>query len=499
MSLSPRGAYEALLARHKERALLESCATLLAWDEETMMPRRGLAHRAEQSALLAGLEHRLATDPALPELIARAREYTDDPIAVANVREIARLHQRARRLDQRLVEETARVLPQAQGAWAEARERDDFAHLEPWLTRVVALERQEAALLVEPGQSPYETALGEYEPGLSLAELEALFDTLGRALTPLVAHARAQPEVPAPSWTRGPFPLEAQHELARSLLAWVGFSLEAGRLDTALHPFTVSIGVGDVRLATRYADDDLEEVIYTTLHEGGHALYDQGLDPAHHGTPYGTPSSLALHEAQARLWETCVGRSAGFARYLAPRVRALFPSVLGDVDERAWVRWLRRITTSPLRASADEVTYDVHILIRYRLERALLEGTLEVRDLPAAWEEAYLRELGVRPARPAHGVLQDGHWPSGMFGYFPTYTLGNLIAAQLMEAAERDLGPLEPAMARGELAPLLGWLRAHVHAVGPVVPMQGRVQAATGSPLGVAPLVRLLEARVREG
>jgi carboxypeptidase Taq len=487
--------YDELIRRTRAKALLASCAELLGWDELTFMPRGGAAHRGEQMALLAGLLHAQGTDPRLGELLAivEASTLVADPLGAeaVNVREIRRAYDRATRIPRALVEETARVTSVAQQVWEDARAAAQFAPLRPWLEKVLALQRDQAEALGYT-DSPYDALLDEYEPGATAVGLAPLFDAVRAELIPLVnalTHAARRPDV---SVQRREFPLERQRGFAEQAAAALGFDFARGRLDTSVHPFFTSVGPGDYRITTRYKLHDFGDAFFATLHETGHALYEQGLDPAHHGTPLGEAVSLGVHESQARLWENTVGRSHTFWRYFFPLARSVFPEVLRGVSLDDFHFAVNNVEPTLIRVTADEVTYNLHILIRFELERALVTGDLPIADLPAAWEEAYRHYLGVCPADDAEGCLQDGHWASGLIGYFPTYTLGNLFAAQLFAAASAAIGDLDTAFARGDFSGLLGWLRERVHRQGSRYSADRLIEDATGSPPDHRPLVDAL-------
>jgi carboxypeptidase Taq len=496
----PDQAYEELVRLSREASVLSSCLVLLEWDEQVTMPRGGVEHRAEQTSLLAGLLHDRTSDPRLDELLrvmesASQDRAPDDPVLV-NVREMRRAFERERRMPKRLVEEMARVSTLASQAWAEARRRDDFATFAPWLERTFALAREEADAVGYTG-APYDALLDEYEPGMTVDRLSELFAGLERDLVPLVHSFQGEP-APAPAHVLArEFPVDRQRIFADGVAAALGFDLERGRLDTGQHPFCAWIGRGDVRIALRYLPRNFASGFFGLLHEIGHALYDQGLDPAHYGTPLGEPASLGLHESQSRLWENHVGRSHGFWRHFYPQLRSTFHEALHDVSLVTFRRVVNRVAPGVIRVHADEVTYDLHILIRFDLERALLAGDLRVGDLPGAWGELYRRYLGVASPNDRNGCLQDGHWSEGLIGYFPTYTLGNVYAAQLYDAAEEAVGPLDEAFAVGDFLTLRTWLGEHVHRHGQRYAVTSIIERATGRPPDPAALVASLERRYR--
>ena len=482
-SVHPDRAYQELVRLSRDETLLASCLDVLQWDEEVCMPRGGVEHRAEQMALLAGQVHDRGTNPRYDELlgIVEASSLVGDPESAqaVNARELRRAYDRERRIPRALVEESARVTALASQAWAEARRRDEFAMFAPWLDRIYALAREEADA-IGYAEVRYDALLDKYEPGMTTDRVSALFSRLGHDLVPLADSLRGRP-APAPSHVLArEFPVDRQRLFVEGVAAALGFDLERGRLDIGQHPFCTSIGPGDVRIALRYYPRNFARGFFALLHEVGHALYDQGLDPAHYGTPMGEAASLGLHESQSRLWENLVGRSHGFWRHFYPQLQSAFFDALRDISLEAFRRVINHVAPGMIRVQADEVTYDLHIMIRFELERALLAGDLSVGDLPGAWAELYRRYLGVEPDGDRHGCLQDGHWSEGLIGYFPTYSLGNVYAAQLFDAAERDVGPLDEAFAAGDFATLRDWLGERVHRHGQRYDVTALIERATG-------------------
>jgi carboxypeptidase Taq len=493
--------YDELMQRIRETALLASCAELLGWDEETYLPPAGVANRSKQLALLAGLQHQRATDPRVGELLAEVEgsNWITDPESpeAVNVRELRRRFDRQVRVPRQLVQELARTTSLAQQEWAIARRHADFKRFRPWLEKIVQLKRHEADCLGYEA-NPYHALLEEYEPGARADQIATLFEALGRELGPLanmLTGSRRRPDV---SIVRRPYPIDRQRQFAEMAAAAVGFDFSRGRLDTAIHPFAGSVGPDDCRLATRYEPDSFSEGFFSTLHEVGHGLYEQGINAEHYGTPIGEVASLGIHESQSRLWENAVGRSRSFWEYFFPRARCLFPKALGDVDLDAFHFAVNHVERSPTRVGADEVTYNLHILIRFELEQALLTGNLPAADLPAAWNEAYGHHLGLIPPNDALGCLQDGHWAAGMIGYFPTYTLGNVFAAQLFARARMDLPDLDTQFAAGQFAGLRGWLRQAVYQHGRCYPAHQLIARATGEPADHRTLVQALKQKYGE-
>lgn len=491
--MAPDLAYRDLLALWRERALLESCATLLGWDEETYLPSSGIELRAEQHALLARLEHERATDPRVAELLAEAEALdSDDPVTRRNLALMRRDHEAALCVPASLIEELARTTSRAQGAWEEARDTQDATAYLPVLARVVELTCAWADC-VRGEHSRYDACLDEWEPDLTEAEVVRTLAALRVPLLTLVDRVLGAPQPPS---TRLP-PVQVEQQRAMSELAarWLGFDFDGGRLDTAAHPSTMRLGPGDVRLTTRFDVERPLRGLFSTLHEVGHGLYDQNLPAEHFGAPVGEACSLALHESQSRLVENAIGRSAGFWRFALPELVGVAPA-LAEVSAEQVAIEVCRVARSPIRIHADELTYDLHIAVRVELERALLSGDLRVSELPAAWDDAYRRVL-VSPPCPADGFLQDGHWAAGMFGYFPTYTLGNVIGAQLWAAAGRALGDLEALLIAGDFAPLTRWLRDAVHCHAGLRPARDVVLAATGEAPDPQALIARLDARYR--
>ena len=491
-------AYEELMQRVREEAALASIEALLEWDEETSMPAGAVEGRSEQLALLAGLLHERGTDPRLGELLSELEgsSLLDDPSspAAVNVRELRRDYERFVRLPRKLVQDLARTTAVAQRAWSAAREAADFGRFRTHLERIVELKRAEARC-VGYAREPYDALIEDYEPGITSEIVARLYDALRRELVPLAARIAGAGRRPEAGVLRRAVPLDGQFRFGERVAAQVGFDFGRGRLDLGVHPCCTSLGPGDCRIGLRFDLRDFTGGVLTVLHEVGHGLYEQGLDAAHYGTPFGEAASVGMDEAQARLWENPVGRSRGFWQHFLPEARERFPEALGDVGLDELHAAVNRVQPSLVRVHADEVTYNVHVMIRFELERALVSGDLTAADLPGAWAEAYTRYLGVAPSNDAEGCLQDGHWADGLIGYFPTYTLGDVFAAQLFARAGEELGDLEEAFARGEFAELVRWLDARIYREGGRHPSARLIETVTGSPPDHRPLVGALHAR----
>jgi carboxypeptidase Taq len=497
----PRGAersYQELIQHIKDAHLLQSCAHVLGWDERTYMPRQGAAYRADQMALLARMAHEILTAPRLGRLIAdvEGSELVKDKESVpaVNVREARRSYDRAVKLPKALVEELARVTSQAQGIWQEARQANDFAAFLPWLEKIIALKRREADA-VGFKDNPYDALLDEYEPGATSAEIAKVFAALREELTPLVAAIQASGRKPKRTLLEREYPVDRQQVFGQEAAAAIGFDFEAGRLDTTTHPFCSGIGPGDCRITTRYNPRHFNESFFGILHEAGHGLYEQGLDPEHAGTPMGSPVSLGIHESQSRLWENQVGRGRPFWEHFFPRARKTFPEALRRVSLDDFLFAINDVRPSFIRVEADEATYNMHIILRFELEQALIGGDLKPADAPAAWNDRFRKSFQITPPTDAQGCLQDIHWSMGGLGYFPTYTLGNLYAAQFMDKARRDLGDLDGDFRRGEFGRLKGWLNEKVHRPGQRWRAPELCRKVTGKPLSHKPLLGYLRSK----
>lgn len=462
-------AYADLVRRAKELGVLNSCAAVLGWDQQTYMPAKGAALRGDQMAFLAGLAHGKATDPKVGELLAAVEgsELVRDPESdsAANVRELRRGYDRATKLPAALVEELARVTTAAQQAWQEAKAKSDFPLFRPHLEKVVALKREEAKA-VGYTDHPYNALLDEYEPGATVAEVREVFAGLTRELVPLIKAIGESGKKPDRSVLEREYPVERQKVFAEAAAVAFGFDFAAGRLDTTAHPFCSGFGPGDCRITTRYNPRFFSEAFFGVLHETGHALYEQNLPAEHFGTPVGGACSLGIHESQSRLWENQVGRGRAFWDHFFPRLQQTFPAALAGVEFDRFYFAVNEVKPSLIRVEADEATYNLHVALRFELELGLVGGDLAVADLPGAWNEKVRAYLGVAVPDDARGCLQDIHWSFGGIGYFPTYTLGNLYAAQLMAAARRELSGLDDDFRRGAFGRLKSWLGEKIHRHG---------------------------------
>ncbi|THB71456.1 MAG: carboxypeptidase M32 [Desulfovibrio sp.] len=496
--MTERQAYELLQLDSRETSLLASTAALLGWDQSTMIPPAGHGHRAEQLSLLSGLIHERLVNPRREEWLARVEGsgLTKDlhSAEAANIREWRRSFDRAVKLPTRLAVELAKAASLAQAAWEKARPENDWHTFLPHVETLFRLKREEAEA-VGYEHEPYDALLDVYEPGETAASLAPLFSALGRSLAALLEQiiAANQSDLDRGKLMQG-HDSQAQEALVREIVRDLGFDFSSGRLDISAHPFSTTIGPGDARITVRYQKADLVDGLFGAIHETGHALYEMGLPTEHWGSPAGESVSLGVHESQSRLWENFVGRSQGFVRYLLPLVKTHLPGT-DSATHRELYRAVNVVSPSLIRTEADEVTYNLHVILRFELETALLRGDLAVKDLPGAWDEKMQHYLGITPPDPARGCMQDVHWAAGLIGYFPTYTLGNLYAAHLFAAAQRDLGDLDQALSQGEFLPLLEWLRTNIHAHGMRFSPRELIRRASGEDLNPERLLTYLEAK----
>lgn len=497
-------AYHDLESRFKRLLALRDAEAMLHWDLATMMPRGGTESRSEQLAVLRSLRHGLLTAPEVGDLLDAAEAGatgadSPDLWQAANLREMRRTWRHATALTPPQVEALSRSVSACEAAWRAARADSDFQSVLPKLEAVLALVRETATAKGEAlALSPYDALLDEYEPDVRAAEIDRVFDQLEPFLKGFLQQVlnrqAAEPEVLP---LQGPFPIEQQRELAVSLMEMLGFDFNHGRLDISLHPFCGGTP-DDVRITTRYDEDDFASALMGVLHETGHALYERGLPQAWRGQPVGEPRGMALHESQSLLIEMQVCRSRDFLALIAPKVKRLFGGEGSGWDGDNFHRLYTRVEPGYIRVDADEVTYPAHVILRYRLERAMVAGDLEARDLPGAWNEAMRDLLGLVPPDDRLGCLQDIHWYDGAWGYFPTYTLGAMTAAQLFEAAAASDPAIAPGIASGSFTPLLAWLRTHVHSKGSLLTPREVLIEATGRPLDPKSFERHLQKRYLE-
>lgn len=471
---------------------LNMAAAVLEWDQETHMPTGSAMARANQVGTLRRLAHEHFTDDRVGDLLEQlAPQVADhDPASfeASLVRVARRDYEKARKIPAAMVAEMAQAVALGKEGWKAARETDTFATFTPHLERLVALNRQKADILGYEAHV-YDALLDQFEPGLTTAVVDAVFADLRSELVPLV-QAIAEKPAPDDACLHQPFEADAQWQFGLDVIRAFGYDFDRGRQDHSAHPFTTTFSITDVRITTRVDPQFFSPAFFGTLHEAGHALYEQGIDHALERTLLAEGTSLGMHESQSRLWENLVGRSAAFWAHYYPQGQQAFPKALGGVSEETFYRAINKVVPSLIRVEADEVTYNLHIMLRFELEKSLMEGTLAVADLPEAWNAKMRAYFDLTPPTDADGVLQDIHWSLGAFGYFPTYALGNLMSTQLFDAARRALGDLDGQIRQGHFADLLGWLRTHVHHPGRTRTADEILHATTGHGLDATSWLR---------
>lgn len=486
----------------REAMLLHSSADALEWDERTGLPAAAGEYRANQVALLRAMAHRMRTESSygddLRSLMAQSAEADPGGDQGATIRGLFRDWDRDRKLPTELVQRASELTVRGQQKWDAARKADDYSMFRETLAQIIAVKREIGHRLQEGTErTTYEALMDEYEPDAKVADLQNMFDALRGPLVELVTQVKDAPCRPDTSVIHREFAVDRQRQFSRFVAEKIGFDFDRGRLDETSHPFCTTLGPYDCRILTRYDARCLSSGLFGTMHEAGHGMYEQGLRPQWFGLPPGSYVSLGIHESQSRLWENQVGRSRAFWQWLYPQAQQAFAPQLDDVDLDKFYFAVNAIEPSLIRVEADEATYNLHIIIRFDLEQQLIDGTLSVADLPNAWNDRYESDLGVRPPSDASGVLQDVHWSAGLIGYFPTYTLGNLAAAQLFDAAREQLGDLDAKFSAGEYGDLLEWLRQQIHSQGRCYPGRELVERATGSPLSADHLIRYLRAKLQ--
>jgi carboxypeptidase Taq len=486
----PLDRLKAILA---EIADLRHAESVLDWDARVSMPHAGARSRADAAATLTRIAHERFVSDEVGDLLDDLEpvDETGDTVEGALVRVTRREWERSRRIPSKLVGEMAHANGVGVAAWDEAKAASDFTHFRPHLERQLELKHRYVECF--PGtEAPYDVLLEDYEEGMTTPQVSAVFDRLKPELVRLMERHREDHVDDAA--LRGPFPVAAQQEAGRRVLEAFGFRDENWRIDETPHPFASKPGSGDIRLTTHTDENDLTS-LFSTMHEFGHGVYEFDVDPAFARTPLGGGTSSAIHESQSRTWENLVGRSRGFWRWFYPELRALLPAALGPVGEDEFVAAVNAVRPGLIRGDADEVTYGLHIILRFELELELLAGTVAVRDLPEIWNARMKEYLAVDVPDDAHGVLQDMHWSVGLFGYFPTYQLGNVISVQIWEKASAELGDLDQQFARGEFSSLREWLHEHVYRHGSRYPPRELIRRVTGSDLDPEPYLQYLRTK----
>ncbi|MDA5094861.1 carboxypeptidase M32 [Aliiroseovarius sp. KMU-50] len=480
--------FNELMAFQRDTRALGEVAGRQGWDQETVMPDGAGDQRAEEMATLEKILHQRKTDPRIGEWLSAISEGELNDVERANLRHIRRDFTRLSRVPEALAAEIARVTSKAQSHWAEARSNNDFKSFQPVLEEVVRLERERAAALADGGDL-YDALLEEYEPGTSGDDIQHLFDAMRPRLVALRDAALGSAYQPEPM--SGTYSAKKQMKLARKLAKKFGYDFHHGRLDKAVHPFSSGSGQ-DVRITTRTAANDPFNCIYSTIHEVGHACYELNIDDAHLFTPLGSGVSMGVHESQSRIYENQLGRSRAFSGYLYEQMEKTFGKAPASTSDEFY-RTVNRINKGFIRTEADEAQYNLHVMLRFDLERRLIGGQLEVVDLEDAWNARFLADFGYEVDRASNGVLQDVHWSVGLFGYFPTYSLGNIYAGCLYEAMRTDLPKLDEKLAAGKATHATGWLRDKLQSFGGLREPEETIEHATGMPITVEPLLDYLE------
>lgn len=491
--------YDALKARMAEVSDLNFASSVLNWDQETYMPEGGAEDRAYQLATLAKLTHEMQIAPAMGRMIKSAAGELDvqkDAKKAAFIRVAQRDYSLLKKLPADFVAEMNRTRSLSQQAWIRARKANDFKAFEPWLRKTFDFARR-AADYFGYNEHPYDALLDTYEPEMTAGEVKAIFADLREQTVPLV-HAIAQSKTQiTDDVLRGQFARADQEAFASDVAKQIGYDFHRGRLDYVAHPFCTNFGRGDVRITTRVDEQYFNTLLFSVLHEAGHGMYEQGIAPAFNRTPLGGGASLAVHESQSRMWENLVGRSRAFWTYFYPPLQQRIKH-FKRIDFEKFYRAINRVKPSLIRIEADELTYNMHIMIRFELELAMMEGKLKTKDLPEAWNEKYQNYLGITPPNNALGCMQDTHWAIGLIGYFPTYSLGNILSVQLFEIVKKAHPDLEEQFARGEFGALLSWLNKNVHQHGRRYTPRELIKKVTGRPLTSEPYVAYLKRKFGE-
>lgn len=479
---------------------LEATGAVLTWDQQVNLPSGGNQARGYQLSTIRRLVHEKSTTDELGGLLddleAESRHLDPDSDERRIIKVAKRKYDRDTKIPADFTAEFAKITSDAFEAWHKARSEDNFSIFEPHLENVVDMVREYAEFFA-PYDHVYDPLLDRYEPGMKTAEVKSIFEALRPQQVELIEAIADRPQVDD-SFLHLEYDKQKQWDFGVEVITQYGYDWDHGRQDKAAHPFTISFSVDDVRITTRVYEDFLPSALFSTLHECGHALYELGISPSLERTTLRDGASLALHESQSRLYENLVGRSLPFWEYFYPRLQGVFPSQLGNVDLQTFYRGINQVEPSLIRVEADEATYNLHVMLRLELEIAIMEGKLEVPDLPEAWNARMEDYLGVVPPSDADGVLQDVHWSNGYFGYFSTYALGNLISVQLWEKLSEDLPDIDDQIRQGQFDELLTWLRKHIHRHGHKFEPQDLVKRVTGSKIDPAPYMNYLETKYRD-
>lgn len=496
--------YSKLVELSKRNALWRSISYLLEWDQETYMPADGSPLRAEQIELLASVAHKDKTSKQWAKLLSefidlKTGQYihsTLDENQKANLREWRRDYLQATCLPNAFVKKFAKVSSESMTVWAEARKHNDFAKFAPFLSQIIDLSRQKAEFLGYK-EHPYDALLDLYEPGMTTSQISLLFNTLGEKIVHLLHQIQKSPQVDD-HFLHGNFAKEKQLEFGHILLKAVGYDEKKGRLDISTHPFSMSLYPDDSRITTRIHPTSLMDCASAVLHEAGHSLYEMGLPIEHFGTPLCESISLGIHESQSRFWETRIGQSKPFWMHFYPILQSIFPEKLQSISIDSFYKAINKVQPGCIRIEADEVTYSLHVILRFEMEKELIEGSLQVKDIPEAWNSKMQKYLGILPKNNTEGCLQDIHWSMGGFGYFPTYTLGNIFAAQIFDIFAKDNPSWETQVAKGELKFIKEWLNQHIHKYGKFYSAQDLIRKISNKDFSIDPFINYLTAKYKK-
>lgn len=484
--------YQTVLPKIRELSLLNSAQALMGWDQEVTMPQGNAMLRGEQMAALASVVHHKLTDPALGEGLRAAATDTDlNPFESCNVRETLRSHERSIKVPAALIEELTKLTSQATHVWVEARKKSDFKTFAPWLEKIIDIDKQ-IAENIGYAKVPYDALLDEYDPGATVDNVSDVLLPVRDKLVPIVKALGEATQKPDLSILQRHYPVANQEKVCREIATAIGFDMNCGRLDVSAHPFCSGTSPRDVRLTTRYDANWFPGAFFGVVHEAGHGIYEQGLNPDYVFTPAGDSCWLSIHESQSRFWENMVGRNRAFWDFYFPKLKTYFPEALSTVTEDAFYGAINSVQPSLIRVEADEVTYGLHVILRFEIEQALFSNQIKVADLPAVWNEKVKKYFGLTPPDDAQGVLQDIHWAHGSFGYFPTYLMGTLYSAQWAHYIRKAL-PMDDLLRKGQFAPIKEWLNTNIHHHGRVYWAKDLVKQVTGEALNPAYFITYLK------
>ncbi|MES2470750.1 MAG: carboxypeptidase M32 [Patescibacteria group bacterium] len=490
-----------LKKRLLEISHLASINGLLGWDQETNLPPKASDYRAASISELSAIIHSKLLGLDTDGLLSKLKKETDGGNIKGKdaviVNETWRQYDRERKLPEAFVREMAEIGSKAQITWAQARKNNDFKLFLPWLTKIVNLKRKEA-VYVGYKESPYDALIDQYEAGMTTAEASKILNDLKLFLVPFLKRIKESGQKIPTKAFNGKFPIDKQIDFNKKLLEKIGFDFQAGRIDVSTHPFATGLHPHDVRITSRYSTTDIFYSISSTIHEAGHALYEQGLPVEHFGTPLAESVSLGIHESQSRLWENMVGKSLPFWKHFYPLLKKEFPQPFSKIAIEDFYKTLNNVRPSFIRTESDEVTYNLHIILRFEIEKGMMEGTIDLKDLPKIWNLKMKEYFGIEPATDSQGVLQDVHWSFGGIGYFPTYTFGNLYSAQFYHAMEKDIPDISKKIEKGQFTEVREWLRKNIHATGKTHTAKNLAKKVTGEELNSKYFTEYLEEKYTE-